>query len=51
MSESENGGSWSEDVGTESKPVGGEEGRDPTEVGYDRETEETGGGPPDEPPV
>jgi hypothetical protein len=48
--EEESGSSWSEDAGTESHPVGGEEGRDPAEIGYDRETEETGGGPPAEEP-
>ena len=38
-------GSWSEDAGTDSQPVGGDEARDPTETGYDRETEEIGGTP------
>lgn len=45
--EQESGGIPSEDGGTESHPVGGEKARDPTEIGYDRETEETNGGPPE----
>ena len=45
------GGSWAEDAGTESHPVGGDEGRDPTEIGYDRETEEIGGAPPEGAPA
>ena len=45
--EEQSGGSWSDDAGTESHPVGGDDARDPSETGYDRETEEIGGTTPD----